>query len=965
MTRSAVPASVRGLRHLLIEQRRQEESDEQLLHAFLAHSDETAFAALVRRHGPMVQNVCRRVLGHVQDAEDAYQATFLLLARKAVVLRNRAALASWLHGTAYRTALKAKQSAARRRKHEARTPPRTADNPAGELLWREVQTLLDEEIASLPEIYRSVFVLCCLESLSRAETARRLRVKEGTVSSRLAEARTRLQQRLARRGVELTALLTATALTTQAASALPSVSLTRMSGIALSPSIAALADSGPSILSFGKAKLAAVFLLMVGVVSGAGLWAFREPAAPPAQSAKAPAAPSSDKPQTPPPKREAAQTVEIQGRVFGPDGKPKAGAKLLLLGENDKITELGVTDADGRFAVAVPKRAEGRLIARTEDAGIDFVSAANLKPEKPVELRLVKDRPIRGRIVTTEGKPVSGARVAVRLIRVYANNSLDSFPTAWAKRRGNSETPEGVKDFWPGGTALFTAATDAEGRFVLRGIGAERVVFLNIVGPGIASTERRVINRDGFDVKPYNQELRNHSQGKVQWGPWILMSGPDVSIVAEREKIIRGVVKDADTGKGVAGASVWLLAGDEHNDLFRGLLALPLETRADADGRYEIRGALKAKSYLLQVMRDRVRGYLGSAVRVTDDTHGYQPFTANLSVKKGVIVTGKIIDKSTGKPEPSLVENAVLNGNPFVKDYPTDSGGFISHAETGKDGTFRELVIPGPVLLKGGVDWTRLSGGEAEAMGYKKCKPDPEYPKYFQMRPDGNLGYFGLNGVAYAYGGNACKVVDAKPGTAIIHQDLFVERESAKTVRIQDAEGRPLNRAWAAGLRADNNWPIRLNGDTCPAYALEANKPRLMIFYEPSKKLAGSLRLTANEKEPIVAKLGPVGTIRGRLLDAEGKPLAGVVVDARFRDGEAGHIHEIIHKAKHAITDSDGSFSLDELLPDLKFELTFRQGKRGFERVAKPTEATIEVKAGATCDVGAIELKPVPKKSDE
>src|SRR5207245_1842178 len=203
------------------------------------------------------------------------------------------------------------------------------------------------------------------------------------------------------------------------------------------------------------------------------------------------------------------------------------------------------------------------------------------------------------------------------------------------------------------------------------------------------STERWVINREGFDPRPYNQELINRSPGKVLWGPWTLMSGPDVSLVADREKIIRGVVKDADTGKGVAGARVGLVAGDEGNDLFRGLLALPLQTRADAEGRYEIRGALKAKSYLLQVMRDRDSGSLGTTVRVADDLHGYQPLTANLSVMKGVIVTGKIIDKSTGKPVTGYVENAVLNGNPFAKNYPSESAGFVSHPETGKDDTCR------------------------------------------------------------------------------------------------------------------------------------------------------------------------------------------------------------------------------------------------------------------------------------
>src|SRR5262245_32654475 len=139
-------------------------SDGELLHAFLSRHDEDAFAALVRRHGSMVLNVCRRVLHHRQDAEDAFQATFLVLARKAASVRDRPALASWLYGAAYRTALTLQRAAARRRLHEARVKPAAPANPLTDLAWCEVEALLEEEIQRLPEKYRAVFVLCCLES---------------------------------------------------------------------------------------------------------------------------------------------------------------------------------------------------------------------------------------------------------------------------------------------------------------------------------------------------------------------------------------------------------------------------------------------------------------------------------------------------------------------------------------------------------------------------------------------------------------------------------------------------------------------------------------------------------------------------------------------------------------------------------------------------------------------------------
>src|SRR5256885_9011932 len=183
-------------------------TDRQLLDDFSARCDETAFAELVARHGPMVLRVCRRALRHEQDAEDAFQATFLVLARCVGSIRKREALADWLHGVAYRTAMKAKRSAARRRNHEARLRDRTPPAPAAPT-WDDVQAALDEEIQPLPEAFRSAFVLCVLEAKSGRKAAAELGIKEGTLSSRLTRARQRLQKRLTRRGIKLAALLAA------------------------------------------------------------------------------------------------------------------------------------------------------------------------------------------------------------------------------------------------------------------------------------------------------------------------------------------------------------------------------------------------------------------------------------------------------------------------------------------------------------------------------------------------------------------------------------------------------------------------------------------------------------------------------------------------------------------------------------------------------------------------------------
>jgi RNA polymerase sigma factor (sigma-70 family) len=193
------------------------DSDARLMERFVGQADGQAFASLLRRHGPMVYGVCRRVLGNVADAEDVFQATFLVLVRKARSVRNLASVGSWLYGVAYRTALEARRAMARRRANEAQAPTRAT--PTDHAILDELREVLDVEIARLPERYRQVIVLCDLEGEGRKEVARRLRCPEGTVASRLAKARSLLAARLTRHGATLSSAALTTALAAEAASA--------------------------------------------------------------------------------------------------------------------------------------------------------------------------------------------------------------------------------------------------------------------------------------------------------------------------------------------------------------------------------------------------------------------------------------------------------------------------------------------------------------------------------------------------------------------------------------------------------------------------------------------------------------------------------------------------------------------------------------------------------------------------
>jgi RNA polymerase sigma factor (sigma-70 family) len=187
-------------------------SDRQLLERFIGAHDESAFTVLIERHGPMVLGACQRALRNRHDAEDACQATFLVLARKAESLRKKESLGSWLHGVALRVAAGLKREAIRRKNREQRIDLPTPADPATDVTWREVQAVLDEELGRLPERYRAPLILCYLECLTRDEAARRLGLTPGGLHGRLERGRDLLRKRLTGRGLSLAATLSAAVL---------------------------------------------------------------------------------------------------------------------------------------------------------------------------------------------------------------------------------------------------------------------------------------------------------------------------------------------------------------------------------------------------------------------------------------------------------------------------------------------------------------------------------------------------------------------------------------------------------------------------------------------------------------------------------------------------------------------------------------------------------------------------------
>jgi RNA polymerase sigma factor (sigma-70 family) len=258
-------------------------TDGELLARFVRCGEVTAFETLLRRHGPLVWRVCRRVLASEHDAEDAFQATFLVLLRKASSIRKRASVASWLYGVAHRIAVRACANAQRLRGSNLLDVAGSA-NVVSEASGREVQAILEEELAQLPERLRAPLLLCCLEGRSRTEAARQLGWREGTVASRLARARQRLRGRLARRGVMLSVGALAGLLErdvaavplTVAAAAARAAGLFVLGNAAAAPAmstqVTVLANGALQAMFVTKLKVGATLALVCGILAaGAGL----------------------------------------------------------------------------------------------------------------------------------------------------------------------------------------------------------------------------------------------------------------------------------------------------------------------------------------------------------------------------------------------------------------------------------------------------------------------------------------------------------------------------------------------------------------------------------------------------------------------------------------------------------------------------------------------------------------------
>jgi hypothetical protein len=347
---------------------------------------------------------------------------------------------------------------------------------------------------------------------------------------------------------------------------------------------------------------------------------------------------------------------------------------------------------------------------------------------------------------------------------------------------------------------VLSATTDKDGRFRISGAGAERVAALRVKGPGIAQAELYVITRPGFDPRPYNRAALEGIPPELRIpGQPPLLYGPTFDYVAQATRIIEGTVREAGSSKPVAGVGVFAGAGFNNS----------VSAISDKQGRYQLVGLPKMKEYLLNTYTDENSPWLRQGARVRD-TEGMQPLRVDFETTRGVILTGRLIGRTTGKGVRGGVRFAPLPDNKYFGKKGSDSYRYDRMMNgTDAEGRFRLAVIPGSGVLLAQVFGLEKQFAGLPLKPYQQATLSPADRKRVPLRADNTFvaagGSFEFLNIE-----NACKVLDLAPDAGTVTCNLFVDRGRTLAVKVQDPAGKPLPGATVCGMTASspNTFPL-------------------------------------------------------------------------------------------------------------------------------------------------------------
>jgi RNA polymerase sigma factor (sigma-70 family) len=835
MNREKLEAALRDLRNLVKMPGEERIADEELVRRYADEREEAAFAALVRRYGPMVLRVCYRVLHCSHDAEDAFQATFLILAREAASLRRFGAVGAWIHGVAYHAALRVRERMARQRQREERlASPRTEDGPEEGILREDVQAVLYEELHRLPEKYRVPLVLCNLLGRTQDEAARELKLHRTALSKRLRRAYSELRQRLLSRGISLSMILLASLLHDEGkAASLPTELLLRTVRAALGTAsgsapalVAAVGGTSGYLIGSGKAKY--VLLAVVLLLAGGSYWAGRTWNARRPKHAETPEVHAPLDSSTTPPRRanrtlsQAGECITLNGTVVDAGGTPVPRAAVAVCGlrsfrpgkrnVRDEVLARGWTDETGRFQVTVPRpysvwslrTAFVHLWAAAPGHAPTAVRLPWRPDSPPIEARLGCSEKIGGRLIGADGRPAAQVRILVSEIGEIHLEPIQG------GRDGRDKPP-----LWP-----TPVTTDAQGRFELHGLDLERGVGLCVCDDRHAL--RRIV------VEP------------ARW------RDGERTLRLDAARVLEGRVL-ADDGATLAAARLRVLVYDAARRSVGGAL----DARADAAGAFRIH-LPPGDSYRIEAIAPDGAPYAGLAreLRWPEEATRQE---LELRLPRGILGRGVVRDADSGQPIPKAhVQFRPLDDTAVPAKILT---GLNNFARSGADGSFRLAVPKANGLL----------------LVYE---PSGDY---VMEEWTGRLR--SVSGQLHA---NRVLAVDATCGPEVREIGVVLRRGVRIEGRIVKPDGEP------AG---DGAWMCR--GRTCPEEPGEgqpqpywngrfvlrgcvAGRVYPVLFLDARRRLGAKVELqAAADSKPVEVRLQPCGAADVRFVDAHGQPVAG------------------------------------------------------------------------------------------
>jgi RNA polymerase sigma factor (sigma-70 family) len=904
------------------------DTDEQLLARFATDSDEAAFASLVERHGPLVLGVCRRVLHNEQDAEDAFQATFLVLARKAGTIDRRASLGRWLYRVAYHMALKARKQSAARKKREARQVPGDAADLLAEVTGRELIAVFDEELQALPECERVALVLCYLESKTRDEAAREAGCSESTLKRRLERGKERMRARLSRRGVALPAALFAAGLAHNAnAAAVPgplaAVAVKSGALVAAGKPVTGAASAKAVALAgtlrastVGKVKAVGVLLVIVALLGvGAGLVGSGPPAAPEVRK-KSPAAPAA------PVELNAApdeKEMTVTGRVLGADGKPLPAARVAVLAGVRKflrsgslsservVLGVGKTDDEGRFSLNVARTSSARnwgadVLAAYPDCGLGWESFDPDAERPAAQIRLGPEQVIRGQLQDIQGEPAAGVKLQVaHVARVRSREDVEAQVRAEKLRaEGNALVMRKDVSFRndevflhdpPDDLPLWPAAvtTDDRGRFVVRGVGR------------------------GMSVSLYVRDDRFAFQS---------LEVADTSDPEQAEKIRRAL----DPARALAGRVTYADTGRPAANVELMAWGWGSRVRTDREGRYRLSSA-RGPHYsgeekaILMAFPPEGEPYCNMQ-KEFQWPKGAVKHTLDLELPRGVLVRGKVTDESTGKPvEGAQVRYFAQLDNPNVKAEENGPYNFANGRDmtaTDADGIFRIAARPGAgyLLVEG---------------------PDAEYV----LRENGGQRrlFEGKRG-GQPWRSHGFVALDFKPGAEPVDATVSLRKGVTISGEVTGPEGRDVGDLQVfCRLEGFNTHPVKVRGSRFELHGCDPEEAITVLFFDAANNWGAAAKMSAKDAggKPARVRLAPCGSAQARFLDKEGKPLGdfypGLFLVLADRQGDtAAQTLQVAAPFRKLgpHTDADGYCTFSTLIPGATYQFGHAEIKTTF-----------------------------------